>query len=108
MKRQPTLPTTEQTAFCNRASTANDKTICADREMWLMKVFTETVRDCAVHFERRTPEELRAQLDAFEFQRNACPGSRACVYEVLSKHASILAQSIPSLEQCRELKNEKK
>ena len=108
MKRRPTQPTAEQTAFCNTATLANDKTICADREMWLMKVFTETVRDCAIHFARRTPDELRSELDAYVVKRNACDGSRSCVYEVLSQHAYRLAQSIPSLEQCREFANEKK
>jgi hypothetical protein len=108
MKRQPTQPSAAQKTFCNRATLANDKTICTDREMWLMKVFTDTFRDCAIHFEQRTPDELRAELDAFDSQRNECDGSRTCVYGALSKHASILAQSIPSLEQCREWKNEKK
>jgi hypothetical protein len=108
MKRQPTEPTAEQKAFCNTATLANDKTICADREMWLMKVFTETARDCAIHFELRTPDELRGELDAYVAKRNACGGTRACVYEVLSEHAYRLAQKIPSLEQCRELTHEKK
>ena len=100
LKRQPTQRTAEQTAFCNIATQASDKTICADREMWLMKVFTDTVRDCAIAFERRTPEKLRVQLDSYVAKRNTCDGVRACVYDVLDEHASILAQSIPSVEQC--------
>ncbi len=100
LKRQPTQATAEQTAFCSHATQASDKTICADREMWLMKVFTDTVRDCAIAFERRTPEKLRAQLDAYVVRRNACEGLRSCVYSALDEHASILAQSIPSVRDC--------
>lgn len=108
MKRQPTEPTAEQKVFCKNATLANDKTICVDREMWLMKVFTETARDCAIHFELRAPDELRERLDAYIVKRNACDGARSCVYEALSEHAYLLAQKIPSLEQCRELRHEKK
>jgi hypothetical protein len=108
MKRQPTQPTVEQTSFCNSATSANDKTICADREMWLMKVFTETVRDCAIHFELRTPDELRERLNTYAAKRNACDGTSSCLYDALSEHAYLLAQKIPSLEQCRELALEKK
>lgn len=107
LKRQPTQPTAEQTVFCSVATSASDKIICADREMWLMKVFTETVRDCAIGLERRSPDELRAQLDAYVAKRNACEGARACVYSVLDEHASILAQGIPSVQQCTELKAKK-
>ena len=107
LKRLPTQPTAEQVAFCKVATIASDKTICADREMWLMKVFTETVRDCAVAFEKRTPDKLRAQLDAYVARRSACEGVRTCVYEVLDEHASILAQSTPSTQYCLDLTTKK-
>lgn len=107
LKRPPTQPAAEQTAFCNIATSASDKTICADREMWRMLVFTETVRGCAIGFERRKPDELRAQLDAYVTKRTACEGIRSCVYGVLDEHASILAQSIPSVQDCLDLKTKK-
>ena len=107
LKRPPTHPSAEQTAFCNVANSASDKTICADREMWRMLVFTETVHDCAIGFERRAPDQLRARLDAYVTKRTACEGTRSCVYSVLDEHASILAQSIPSVQDCLDLKTTK-
>jgi hypothetical protein len=104
MKRQPKTLVPEHATFCKSATSANDKVICADREMWLMKVFTENVRDCAIAYDLQTPAQLRDQLDAFVTQRNACDGSRDCVYDVLDEHASILAQSIPSVSGCAALK----
>ena len=105
LKRQPTQPTAEQSKFCAAATLASDKAICADREMWLMKVFTDTFRDCARPFAPEPPDELRAELDAYVTKRNACNGDRACVYSVLDEHASLLAQTIPSKDQCIESKN---
>lgn len=108
MKRQPTRPTTEQTAFCNTATHASDKTICADREMWLMKTFTDISRECAIAYELRTPDTLRQQIDVFVAKRNACEGARACVYAALDSHVSLLAQYVHSVPDCLELKKEKK
>jgi hypothetical protein len=104
MKRQPTQPTTEQALICNDVTQASDKIICDDREMWLMKKFTEIVRDCAIARGVKNSTELRERLDAFVVRRNACDGVRSCVYETLSEHAYLLAQKIPSVAQCLELK----
>jgi hypothetical protein len=104
MKRQPTQPTTEQASNCNDVTQASDKTICDDREMWLMKKFTETVRECAIARSVKNSTELRERLDALVVKRNACDGGRSCVYETLSEHAYLLAQKIPSIAQCLELK----
>ncbi len=108
MKRQPTRPTTEQTAFCNTATHASYKTICADREMWLMKTFTDISRECAIAYELRTPDTLRQQIDVFVAKRNACEGARACVHAALDSHVSLLAQYVHSVPDCLELKKEKK
>ncbi len=107
MKRQPTQPTAEQAAYCGTATLASDKTICGDREMWLMKVYTETARDCAIAYDLRSPNEMRKELDAYVNKRNACEGVRTCVYEVLSEHASILGQRVPSVSDCLDLKQKK-
>ena len=48
-----------------------------------------------------------AQLDAYVAKRNTCEGPLACVYSVLDEHASILAKSISSVQQCTELKAKK-
>lgn len=104
LKRQPTKATAEQAAFCASATLPSDKTLCADREMWLMKEFTDTYRDCAMPLAPGPSEPLRAQLDAYVAQRNACDGVRACVYSALDEQASLLAQSIHSKEQCTESK----
>jgi hypothetical protein len=108
MKRQPTRPTVEQAAFCSAAINASDKTVCADREMWLMKTFTDTVRECAIAYELRTPDKLRQQIDTFIAQRNACEGAQSCVYDALNAHSSLLAQYVHSLPDCLELKKQKK
>jgi hypothetical protein len=108
MKRPPTTQTAEQKAFCESAINASDKTICADREMWLMKSFTDTVRECAVAYELRTPDKLRQQIDVFVARRDACEGARSCVYSALDSHASLLAQYVHSVPDCLELKKEKK
>jgi hypothetical protein len=108
MKRPPTTQTAEQKAFCDSASSASDKTICADREMWLMKSFTDTVRECAIAYELRTPDKLRQQIDMFIARREACEGARSCVYSALDSHASLLAQYVHSVPDCLELKKEKK
>jgi hypothetical protein len=104
MKRPPTIQTTEQKAFCDSATNASDKAICADREMWLMKSFTDTVRECAIAYELRTPDKLRQQIDVFVAKRNACEGTRACIYATLDSHASLLAQYVHSVPDCLELK----
>jgi hypothetical protein len=103
MKRQPSAQTAEQKSFCESATLASDKLICADREMWLMKVFTEAVHECAVRVELRTPDELRVELDAYANKRKACEGNRDCVYDALNQHVNLLAQSIPSVVDCAEL-----
>jgi hypothetical protein len=104
MKRQPTTPTTAQIQFCKEASSKSDKTICADRELWLMKSYTETVRDCAITARgSRTLAERRDQLNAYVEQRNRCEGDQKCVFNVLREHASIVGQSVPSVSECTAL-----
>ena len=108
MKRQPNVKPKEQIAFCNAAQTASDKTICADREMWLMKTYADTVHDCAIAYTRQLPEKMREDLNAFVAKREACEGARDCIYSVLQEHVSILGQRVASVPDCLELKKEKK
>jgi hypothetical protein len=107
MKPQPSAQIAEQKSFCECATLASDKLICADREMWLMKVFTEAVHECAVRVELRTPDDLRVELDAYANKRKACEGNRDCVYDALNQHVNLLAQSIPSVVDCAELMKKK-
>ena len=104
LKRQPTKPTAEQAKFCASVTSPSDKIVCTDREMWLMKVFTDTYRDCGEPIAPGPPDELRAELDSLVVKRNACNGERKCVYTTLDEHASLLAQMIASTEQCDEAK----
>jgi hypothetical protein len=109
LKRQPTKPTTAQAQFCKEASRMSDKTICADRELWLMKNYTEIVGDCAIAARgTRTLAERQSQLNAYVEQRNRCEGDQKCVFNALREHASIVGQSVPSVAECLESKREKK
>jgi hypothetical protein len=101
MKRPPAGRPAAQLAFCAAATRASDKTICEDRELWLMKTYTETVDACAI-VERgsRTLEERRGQLDSYITQRNRCAGERSCIFYALREHAAILGQSVPSVAEC--------
>jgi hypothetical protein len=101
MKRPPTVRPAAQVAFCAAATVASDKTICQDRELWLMKSYTETVDACAmVERGSRTLDERRGQLDAYVAQRNGCEGDRSCIFYALREHAAILGQSVPSVAEC--------
>jgi hypothetical protein len=107
MKRQPTLNTKEQVTFCALANSASDKTICADREMWLMKHYTEIVHECAIAYTRQSPDEMRDDLNAYIAERDACEGGRDCIYSVLQEHVSILGQRVASVPDCVEFKKNK-
>jgi hypothetical protein len=107
MKRQPTAKTKEQTAFCSTATIASDKTICADRELWLMKKYTEAVHECAIAYDLQSPKGMRDDLDAYVAKRDACEGARSCVYSTLQEHVSILGQRVASAPDCLDLKQKK-
>jgi hypothetical protein len=101
MKRHPSAQTAEQKSFCESATLAGDKLICADREMWLMKVFTEAVHECAVRVELRTPDDLRVELDAYANKRKACEGNEPIlnfVYEAYDDRKEFLCK-VPKAKQ---------
>jgi hypothetical protein len=102
LKKQPVIKVKAQQTFCETASSPSDKTICEDRELWLMKDFTDAFTACAIDRSANSKEALRDALAELLLKRDACAGLKQCVYAVLSQHKTRVAENIPSGNGCAE------
>jgi hypothetical protein len=102
LKRPPAVRPAEHEAFCQAASTANDKLICQDREMWLMHKFGQDTRACVERlpgenpFQRGIAASLKEQLPV----RDACNGERGCLWKALYDYNFTAAQVLGPINRC--------
>jgi hypothetical protein len=81
-----------QASYCVQATSASDKAICADRQLWRMYTYTLSALQRA-HSPRPEINEALTQDVAEQLQkRQACQGNTQCLYEVLDRHIELLVQ----------------
>lgn len=100
LKRAPSKPTVAQVASCGHVTLAADRVICADRELWLMRTYTEAVRQCAISNAPPALANLGELLDSYVAKRNKCESDRECIVYTLQEHVGVLAQRVPSTADC--------
>jgi hypothetical protein len=79
LQKQPKDKTPEQVVFCKTATLASDKVICSDRELWLMKQHTDSVRACAIA--ESSNKKMRSILEQYVVERQRCEGDRECIID---------------------------
>jgi hypothetical protein len=93
LKRPPKERVPEHSAFCAQASSANDKTICEDREMWLMNSVASNYTDCML--KDRTLPAIAQRDEEFAdlaLRKQACVGNRNCLYRLLEEWVGSIAR----------------
>lgn len=94
LQRPPSAASADarQLSYCKEAVSASDKTICADRELWLMHGFTQSARERAQSQRPEINAALEKSVAQLMQRRQACNGERNCLYDVLDEHVAMLVQ----------------
>jgi hypothetical protein len=101
LKRPALLTTTQLHQLCQDKVAADEKIICADREMRAMKAFVDKYSQCAIIRAESNQDALTVRLENLQIRRRACLESKACIYQALDESFTEVANSIPPVEYCK-------
>jgi hypothetical protein len=101
LRRPPKVRAPEHAAFCARASSAIDRRICSDRQLWMRYHYIETNTPCALKQPARNNPQLADSLRALTATRNACdPGNLVCLVNALNEQSILVGNHIPATQMC--------
>ncbi len=97
LKRQPKKRVAEHVGFCAKAISANDRTICGEREIWLMHAINNKIKACVLeqYPERKIP------VTELEHELAKCNGARDCVYGFTESIAERIGFSLSMKYSCK-------
>jgi hypothetical protein len=94
LSRPTNTQSSAQKEFCSKASSAEEKIICNDGEMWLMYRFSNTVKRCIEKSEIKAPARLTESYLVFERTLATCNGQNSCIYQTLNDHVANVSQDV--------------